>query len=144
MIETQISPDLLTGLRERAHSFEAVVMRLDTPNKNGRTYPTDVMVNALAKVQYPVLGCFMDDLNQGFIPLNHVSHKVLDMRIDGDQVIARILILPALPHGKVLQSIYDLTGADFRTAGQAMVDPNGVVTQFHFLSIGALPKGKGA
>ena len=146
MIQTNIDANKLAELVKRASSFEHTVMVMNTPNKNGRIYPTDIVLAALAKIQYPLFGCFMDDLQYGNIPLDKITHEVLGIRIDGDNVIARIVILKALPHGMILQHLTDQLGEqDYRTAGQCLVDPHtGLVSGFSIISIGALLRGQGA
>lgn len=145
MIKTPIAPDVLYYLQERANTFEHVVLVLNTPNKNGRTYPTDVVYDALSSTRFPIFGCFMDDLRAGTIPLDRVTHIVNSIRIEDDKVIASLRILDQLPQGAVLRALTNATGEqDYRTSGMCTVDPNNVVTKFDFLTIGALPPGQGA
>lgn len=145
MIKTPISPGTLAGLQERANTFEHVVLVLNVPNKNGRTYPTDVVYAALSSVVFPIFGCFMSDLHGGTIPLERVTHIVNSMRIEDDKVIASLRILDQLPQGAVLRALTDRLGEhDYRTSGLCTVDPNNVVSKFDFLTIGALAPGQGA
>ena len=146
MIDTHITPDRLARLQKEASAFEHVVLVTDVPNQNGRTYPKNVVVDAVSRVTYPLFGTFMSDLSGGSIPLDKISHEVLDLRIVGDQLIAKITILKNLQYGKVLQNLTDAVGEqDYRVAGQCLVDPvTGIVSGFYLLSIGALARGTGA
>lgn len=140
MIQSNISPDVLEQLVERASATEHFVLRMDTPNKNGRTYPSDVVADALAKFQLPVFGTHMDYMNAGSIQHDKVSHKVLSMRIVGDELFATIVPLKT-PYGDTLEQMGEV---EYRTASLCNIDANGIVSDLHFLSVAWVMKGMGS
>ena len=146
-MQTVISIDKLAELRIRARATDHVVLVMNTPNKNGRIYPTDVVTTALSKVTFPILGCWMGDVSNGSIPLHQVSHQVLDMWIDGDNVMAKTATLDTL-QGRLI----DQLGADFRTAGICMLSGSPTtsgssvftVSDLTLISVCAVTKGQGS
>jgi hypothetical protein len=140
MIQSNISPDLLEQLIERASATEHFVLRMDTPNKNGRTYPSDVVADALAKFQLPVFGTHMDYMSAGSIQLDKVSHKVLSMRIVGDELFATVVQLNT-PHGDVLEQMGEV---EYRTAGLCNINSAGIVSDLQFLTVAWVMKGMGS
>jgi hypothetical protein len=89
--------------------FKNEVMTADAPNVNGLTYPREVLEKAVADVQERVEnGQMLGELNStGYsAKLGDVSHQVTSLKMEGDKVVAEVLILDT-PAGKILQELVD-------------------------------------
>ncbi len=133
-------------------------MTLGVPNKNGRLYTHDVISKAVAVYTAKIngldhnakFGGFMGELDKstGMLDLSKITHFVESIRIEGDEVIAKIQVLNTR-HGQILQGMLDQDDVEFRTGGHCDYAPrtaSGILTvrNFTLLGIHALPKGMGS
>lgn len=134
------------------HLPSQVVLKCDTPNKNGHVYPRAVMEKAIADfVQtLPSVGQFgMPRTDE--ISVSDVSHKITSVRIENDTVVADVELLDT-PTGKLVEAAADPQQQveagmkiDFRTCGTGTLcqDENGnlVIGDYTLLSINAVFDG---
>jgi len=88
---------------------QGVVQRADAKNGNGRVYPKEVLEREVQKYKNTfikenrALG-ELDHPESAIINLKNVCHNVKDVWWDGDDVIAKIEILPT-PSGNILKAL---------------------------------------
>lgn len=125
--------------------IKAVIAIADVPNANGRTYSRDTLEKAVEhqrKKERTWVTLGMPNGNQ--VDLSEIAGQAGNWSWDGDNLIAEIAIMDT-PRGKLVQELLDAKSEfDFRPAGFGKVDTAGCVTDFRFISIGALAKGSGA
>ena len=108
--------------------------QIGVPNKNGHVYSADCFESALGKEFFGTIG--MDDFNES-VDLNRVSHRITNLRIEDGFLVGDVEIL-STPMGKVLSEI---GGMDYRTAGFADMDSNGIISKYQLISINAVENG---
>ena len=90
---------------------EGLVQRAEEFNHNGRTYPYEVLKKEVDKyIEGPIaenraLG-ELDHPESSVVNLNNVSHNILKMWWDGDDLKGAVQILET-PSGKILKSLFD-------------------------------------
>lgn len=88
-----------------------ILQRANVKNQNGRIYPRDILVKEIAKYienfvnENRALG-ELDHPESPIVSLERVSHKILSIRWDGDNVIGEIEILPT-PNGNILKTLFE-------------------------------------
>jgi hypothetical protein len=124
--------------------MKEVIIKLDTPNKNGLIYPRAEVEKALAKlgnkellgtVGYPIDGAFAP---QG-IDAQQVAFLGRDLRIEGDCVVGDIEILET-PMGQDLSKMIAGTppiSMSFRTMSYGYIN-EGVISDITISSLAAL------
>lgn len=122
---------------------EQVIMITDQPNKNGRIYSKETMEAAIANLNgKPVVGQ-IGMPEDGPIRLEHASHQVTDLRLDGDKVVGTISVLNT-ERGKALRDIINMDAVAYRPAGYGTLvereDGSVEVTEFRITSINAVNK----
>ena len=118
-----------------------IVGIVDTPNKNGRTYPRAVMEKAIADYKKPIdQKRSVGELNPQYdspINLTSVSHIVTDLRIEENNLIADVDVLTT-PKGIVLQTVLDSQhNIEFVTRGLAKIDEEKNITEYTLISVDA-------
>ena len=89
--------------------LSGVMQRANATNQNGRQYPTDILereVNKYKKVfvaEKRALG-ELDHPDSAVVNLQNVSHNVLDLWWDGQDVMGKIEILPT-PSGNIAKNL---------------------------------------
>ena len=119
------------------------IMKLDEPNKNGRTYSSEIVAGALTKVKRPLFGTLgMKDTGSGtsyVVNVEDISHQFSNLHVKDGWMCGNLTVLET-PNGKILSSLMTAMpdGIVFRSAGYAKMDPNGVVTEFELIQVAAL------
>jgi len=119
------------------------LQQLDTPNKNQRVYPKEVMQKAIDEINSsgrPLFGTI--GITDGpAIPLCDVAFTVNNLRVEDDYIVADAKILNT-PKGEVLKEI--VSSMSYRTAGVGNVE-NGVVQPGFVISyVSAIPSSDAA
>ena len=87
--------------------IKGVFMEADTPNKNGRIYPRQIMDNQVTKFQEQIKEKrSLGELGHPPTPtinLDKVSHLITELNMNGDQVIGKAKIL-STPMGKIAEN----------------------------------------
>ena len=109
---------------------------LDRPNGNGRTYPRDTVLSAITGE--PVRGTIGMPENWLRFDVSKMSHEVVDLRVEGDQLVGTVRTLDTPPGRKVADNIDTY---DFRIAGYAKVSDNGIISDLKIHSINAVLDG---
>jgi hypothetical protein len=92
-----------------------VLQRAEAKNQNGRVYPKEILVREVKKYQdnqikeNRALG-ELDHPDSSVINLRNVSHNVLEVKWNGDDLVGKVEILPT-PSGNILK---ELLGAGIR------------------------------
>lgn len=120
-------------------------LECDTPNQNGRIYPTTVMEKAIVDYYLLIqgkrsLGCFASDVtasnwtSPGWIFVLDPTHLITRLELVNNMIIGDIEIL-ATPKGALLQQIIDNPDTCFGPRGRGYVDANGVVSNYELQAI---------
>ena len=111
---------------------------LDRPNENGRTYPREVVAAAITG--RPVRGTIgMPETKEWLrFDASRMSHEVVDLCIEGDQLVGTVRTLDSALGRRVAENI-DIY--DFRLASFASVSDTGVIQGLNIHSINAVLDG---
>ena len=87
-----------------------VLQRADAKNQNGRVYPKDTLVREAkkyAKIQVKERRALgeLDHPDSSVVNLNNVSHNVLDMSWQGDDLMGTVEVL-GTPAGNILKELF--------------------------------------
>lgn len=114
------------------------ICNADEPNKNGRVYNRETLDKIISDASVREILGTIGMVQDCSIDLSRVSHKVENLRWDGDKVIGDVTILKT-EHGKILESLKNLPGIKFRTAGygKIVLREDGIqeVTEYKLVSI---------
>ena len=96
---------------EKKYIIEGVFAQADTKNRNGRIYPRDVMEQAVATYVDTQVSKdrAVGELNHPEGPtvdLDKVSHKITELKIEGNNVMGRASILNT-PNGMIVKGLLD-------------------------------------
>lgn len=96
---------------EKKYMIEGIFMQSEKQNRNGRVYPREVLKSAMSKYQTEQVkkGRAVGELGHPDSPtinLDRVSHKITDLRWDGDNVIGKAEILET-PMGQIVRGLMD-------------------------------------
>ena len=89
---------------------KGVLQRADAKNQNGRVYPRDTLVREAAKYakvqikERRALG-ELDHPDSSVVNLNNVSHNVMDMAWQGDDLVGTVEVL-GTPAGNILKELF--------------------------------------
>lgn len=89
---------------------QGVLQRANTKNQNGRVYPKDILEREVQKYdqnfvkERRALG-ELDHPDSSVVNLQNVSHNVVEMMWDGDDLIGKVEILTT-PNGNILKSLF--------------------------------------
>ena len=91
--------------------IEGIFMQADQKNRNGRIYPKDVLEQAVNKYteQQVSKGRAVGELNHPEGPtinLDKVSHKITDLKFEGNNVVGRATVLNT-PMGQIAQGLIE-------------------------------------
>ena len=87
-----------------------VLQRAESKNQNGRIYPTETLMREATKYsesfikEKRALG-ELDHPDSGVVNLNNVSHNVLDMKWNGDDLVGTVEVL-GTPAGNILKELF--------------------------------------
>ena len=87
-----------------------VLQRADAKNQNGRVYPAETLMREAekyAKVQIKERRALgeLDHPDSSVVNLNNVSHNVLEMHWDGDDLVGTVEVL-GTPAGNILKELF--------------------------------------
>jgi hypothetical protein len=131
--------------------LKGVFMQAEVHNRNGRKYPLNEMVNAVAMMNTQIKennGVFgeLDHPETLTINLKNISHVITELKMDGNNVVgkARLLDTPMGLIGKELIRSGVRSGVSSRGAGNVTSD--GIVEGFNLITIDivATPSAPGA
>lgn len=116
----------------KKYIIEGIFMQANKPNRNGRMYPREILERACDKyvTEQVSKGRAVGELNHPEGPtinLDKVSHKITELKWDGDNVVGKATILDT-PMGKIVQGLLDgdvRVGVSSRGMG-SLVSKNGV------------------
>ena len=108
-LEYQTITEEKTGKKRRL--LEGVFMQAEQKNRNGRVYPREVLESAVDKYvnEQVSKGRAVGELNHPEGPtinLDKVSHKITDLRWEGNNVVGKALILDT-PMGRIVEGLMD-------------------------------------
>lgn len=91
--------------------IEGIYMQAEQKNRNGRVYPKPVLEAAVAKYSKEQVerGRAVGELNHPDGPtinLDKVSHRITELRWDGNNVVGKALVLNT-PMGKIVQGLME-------------------------------------
>lgn len=96
---------------KRRYVIEGIFMQADSKNRNGRIYPRAVMEQAVNKyvTEQVSKGRAVGELNHPEGPtinLDKVSHKITDLRWEGNNIVGKAQILNT-PMGRIVEGLMD-------------------------------------
>lgn len=96
---------------QRRHMIEGIFAQAEMANRNGRVYPRDVLENAVTKYNKNQVakGRAVGELGHPDSPtvnLDRVSHRITELRWDGDNVIGRAQVLDT-PMGQIVKGLME-------------------------------------
>lgn len=107
-----------------------IIQRANAKNQNGRIYPKHILekqvekyINEHVKMRN-ALGC-LDHSNDLQVELKTVSHNIVEMHWEGDDLIGTIEVLPT-PNGNILKELLNANitiGISSRGMGSVIKDP---------------------
>lgn len=125
------------------HILDVKIMKLDKPNKNGRTYPSSEIekhldrlnVKAEKQALFGELGYpkNADEFRFSAIKLENASHSFSNLRIEDGYLVADVKILQT-PMGNIVEKLYDQPNTGFGIRATGDVDEHGVVTNLDIFS----------
>lgn len=116
----------------KKYVIEGIFMQANKPNRNGRMYPREILESAVNKYVTDQVskGRAVGELNHPEGPtinLDKVSHKITELKWDGNNVVGKATILDT-PMGKIVQGLLEgevLVGVSSRGMG-SLVKKGGV------------------
>lgn len=117
---------------EKKYVIEGIFMQAEKPNRNGRMYPREILESAVDKYvnEQVSRGRAVGELNHPEGPtinLDKVSHKITELKWDGNNVVGKATILDT-PMGKIVQGLLEgevRVGVSSRGMG-SLVNKSGV------------------
>jgi hypothetical protein len=96
---------------EKKVFIEGVFMQAEKPNRNGRIYPLGVLTPAVERYikEQVKTGRAVGELNHPEGPtvnLDKVSHRITELKWDGDNVVGKALVLNT-PMGKIVKGLVE-------------------------------------
>lgn len=125
--------------------LSGVFMESGVRNRNGRIYSPEEMIrevekiNNMAKQGRYVLG-ELDHPNTLEIRLENVSHKIVELSIQGNKVMGKAEIIEKHPKGQILKALVESNiqvGVSSRASGQVN-ESTGNVKNFNLVTIDAV------
>ena len=89
---------------------QGVLQRANAKNQNGRVYPKDILEREVKKYddnfvkERRALG-ELDHPDSSVVNLQNVSHNVVEMMWNGDDLVGKVEILPT-PSGNILKALF--------------------------------------
>jgi hypothetical protein len=117
---------------DKKYVIEGIFMQAEKPNRNGRMYPREILESAVDKYvnEQVSRGRAVGELNHPEGPtinLDKVSHKITELKWDGNNVVGKATILDT-PMGKIVQGLLEgevRVGVSSRGMG-SLVNKSGV------------------
>lgn len=110
----RVTPQQITeSLKENGGRLivKGVLQRAEAKNQNGRVYPKDILDREIKKyaatniAQRRALG-ELDHPDSSVVNLSNVSHNILEVRWNGDDVVGTVEVLNT-PAGKILKELFE-------------------------------------
>lgn len=94
---------------EKRYFIEGVFMQAEQKNRNGRVYPKAILESAVNEYVEKQIkeGRAVGELNHPdgpVINLDKVSHRIVDLHFEGNDVVGKALVLPT-PMGKIVEGL---------------------------------------
>lgn len=132
-----ISEDILNEAGEKTgknYFIEGIIMQGDIKNRNGRMYPSGVLVKEMKRYNesYVAKNRAYGELGHPAGPtinLDRVSHMFTELKQDGSNIVGRAKIMET-PMGKIVKNIIDeggLVGISSRGMGSIKQNKNGIM-----------------
>ena len=122
--------------------LQGIFMESEQKNRNGRIYQRSEIESAVKKVNEAanqgrhILGQ-LDHPSNLVVNLSDVSHKIMEMQMNGNNAIGKALILESTPKGQIAKGLIEAginLGVSSRGAGQVNED-TGIVEGFDFITV---------
>jgi|AntDeeMinimDraft_6_1070357.scaffolds.fasta_scaffold00979_4 hypothetical protein len=122
--------------------LQGVFMEAETRNRNGRIYDKKEMekvveqINDASKLNHHILGA-LDHPSTLEIKLEEVSHRLIEAKTHGNQIICKAEVLESTPKGAILKSLLDsdiTIGVSSRGSG-SVNESSGRVSNFKFVTV---------
>lgn len=115
----------------RSHAVTSKLFDADKPTVNGRVYPKHVLEKMAADMREriakgEVIGSFLDLGAEDYTRVHEATHKVTDVGVEDNALVARIEVLPT-PQGKILQELVERGEVFFTSSAEGTIDKDGVV-----------------
>lgn len=131
--DIQLLAEINEKTGEKDYYIEGVFMQSEQKNRNGRVYPSSVLMNEVARYnkEYVQKNRAMGELNhpQGpTVNLDRVSHIIKELRQEGNDVIGKAKIMDT-PMGRIAKNLIDegaKLGVSSRGMGTLKANKNGV------------------
>ena len=121
--DVQLLSELDEKTGEKNYFIEGIFMQAEQKNRNGRIYPSTVLVNEVKryKNEYVQKNRAMGELNhpQGpTVNLDRVSHIIKDLRVEGNDIYGKAKVMDT-PMGKIAKNLID-EGAKLGVSSRGM------------------------
>ena len=112
-ITFDISPEMISESMEKNNGrllVKGVLQRAERKNQNGRVYPKEVLMREAKKYseinikERRALG-ELDHPDSQIVNLNNVSHNVVEMHWDGNDLVGTVEVL-STPSGNILRELF--------------------------------------
>lgn len=109
--------------KEKNYFIEGVFLQAEMKNRNGRSYPLDIMQNEVARYtsEYINKNRAYGELGHPDTPsinLDRVSHMIKELRLEGNNFVGKAKIMDT-PYGKIVKSLID-EGANLGVSSRGM------------------------
>lgn len=108
----------------KAMFFEGIFMQAEIKNRNGRMYPRHTMEKEMNRyiVERVDARCAYGELGHPAVPAidhNNVSHRIISLRLEGNDVIGKAIITEDTPKGIIVKGLIK-TGGAFGVSSRAL------------------------
>jgi hypothetical protein len=112
-ISFDISPEMINESMEKNNGrllVKGVLQRAEAKNQNGRVYPKPILMREAKKYsdinikERRALG-ELDHPDSSVVNLNNVSHNIVEMHWDGDDLVGTVEVL-STPSGNILKELF--------------------------------------
>ena len=109
----EVSPDMVMESLQRNDGkliVKGVLQRANAKNHNGRIYPKETLMREAQKYEKTFISerralGELDHPDSSVVNLNNVSHNVLDMEFEGDDLVGTVEVL-STPSGNILKELF--------------------------------------
>lgn len=149
----EVSPRQINESMERNNGrlvVSGVLQRANAKNHNGRIYPKEILMREATKYAKTFIGerralGELDHPDSSVVNLSNVSHNVLEMHWDGDDLVGTVEVL-STPAGNILKELFKAgirlgissrglgSVKELRETGAVEVQPDFELIAFDFVS----------
>lgn len=126
--------------------YNIPVETADVPNHNGRIYPKHVLQKIVDTTRNQcaeqMLFGQISSESTSVIKFDQISHRIADISMKDDKLVADIDILLNLQNGRVLHTLYAQNLVEFRLHGIGNIENNVIQDDYKLASISAKQKIK--